>query len=201
MNHSRISKEKIIKESYFDPKMPLVTEDFLQNCPPILTELNSTMKGKTKYKFETLGDEDVTFKMIRNNVSYLIFQLDWIRKNKRKFVCLNDNIDHTKPDAEIIRTVLKDFFESMFPVPSQFELSSKYRNKFLYIDELRAWKESSKRHDYKSGLVYVIPVLILVLFILKRKVSYCIRKLWYICSECFKIGKTKNSRQTKLYTI
>lgn len=57
----------------------------------------------------------------------------------RKFVCLNDNIDHNHKDAQTVKAVLRDFYESMFPVPSQFELPREYRNRFLHMHELQEW--------------------------------------------------------------
>lgn len=58
---------------------------------------------------------------------------------RRKFVCLNDNIDHGHKDAATVKAVLRDFYESMFPLPSQFELPREYRNRFLHMDELQEW--------------------------------------------------------------
>lgn len=57
----------------------------------------------------------------------------------RKFVCLNDNIDHSHKDAQTVKAVLRDFYESMFPIPSQFELPREYRNRFLHVHELQEW--------------------------------------------------------------
>lgn len=57
----------------------------------------------------------------------------------RKFVCLNDNIDHNHKDAQTVKAVLRDFYESMFPIPSQFELPREYRNRFLHMHELQEW--------------------------------------------------------------
>eukprot|EP00795_Rhopilema_esculentum_P003109 gene3108-1404_t len=133
----------IANGSLRDSSTPLlsivVTRNMFVKCEPIKRVFEES-KSKAKYKFEVLGDEDVTFKMIRNNVSYLIHQLDWIRKNRRKFVCLNDNINHELPQSKLIRTILKDFLESQFPERSQFELPPTYRNKFLKIEELIQWK-------------------------------------------------------------
>ena len=42
---------------------------------------------------------------------------------------------HLLADNVIIRAHLLDFFESMFPVPSQFELPPNYRNKYLHLNE------------------------------------------------------------------
>lgn len=81
----------------------------------------------------------MAFKMINENASLVLQQLDWVRKNQRKFICINDNIDHNKEGADVARMVLRDFYESMFPVPSQFELPRQYRNRFLYLWELNEW--------------------------------------------------------------
>lgn len=57
----------------------------------------------------------------------------------RKFICLNDNIDHSKDGASLAKLVLLDFYESFFPLPSQFELPPQYRNRFLRTTELNEW--------------------------------------------------------------
>lgn len=38
-----------------------------------------------------------------------------------------------------MKAVLRDFYESMFPIPSQFELPREYRNRFLHMHELQEW--------------------------------------------------------------
>ncbi|MEQ2211531.1 hypothetical protein XENOCAPTIV_005247 [Xenoophorus captivus] len=86
-----------------------------------------------------MGEEEIAFKMVRTNVSHVVGQLDDIRKNPRKFICLNDNIDHNHKDAPTVKAVLRDFYESMFPLPSQFELPREYRNRFLHMEELQDW--------------------------------------------------------------
>lgn len=65
--------------------------------------------------------------------------LDEIRKQKKKFICLNDNINHSKEGAELAKLILVDFYESLFPIPSQFEIPRQFRNRFLHVDELREW--------------------------------------------------------------
>lgn len=52
---------------------------------------------------------------------------------------MNDNIDHSHKDAGTVKAVLKDFYESMFPLASQFELPREYRNRFLHMAELQEW--------------------------------------------------------------
>lgn len=142
--------------------LPSVTEDFLQKCEPLLELLNASYKGITKYKFETLGDDDVAFHMIRDNASAVLQQLDAIRGKKKKFVCLNDNISHGKKDAELIKALLVDFYESLFPIPSQFELPSEYRNRFLHVSELQEWLK--EREAVKFWTNILVAMLILAAF-------------------------------------
>ena len=43
-------------------------------------------------------------------------------------------------DNVIAHSVLIDFYESMLPVPSSFELPPQYRNKFTHVSELESYK-------------------------------------------------------------
>uniref|UniRef100_A0A8D0VW86 N-acetylglucosamine-1-phosphotransferase subunits alpha/beta n=1 Tax=Sus scrofa TaxID=9823 RepID=A0A8D0VW86_PIG len=125
------------QEAYYDPNLPPVTKSLVTNCKPVTDKIHKAYKDKNKYRFEIMGEEEIAFKMIRTNVSHVVGQLDDIRKNPRKFVCLNDNIDHNHKDAQTVKAVLRDFYESMFPIPSQFELPREYRNRFLHMHELQ----------------------------------------------------------------
>ncbi|XP_029455565.1 N-acetylglucosamine-1-phosphotransferase subunits alpha/beta-like isoform X2 [Rhinatrema bivittatum] len=128
------------QEAYYDPNLPPVTKQLIINCKSVTDRIRKAFKDKNKYRFETMGEEEIAFKMIRTNVSHVVGQLDDIRKNPRKFICLNDNIDHSHKDAQTVKAVLRDFYESMFPIPSQFELPREYRNRFLHMHELQEWR-------------------------------------------------------------
>ena len=41
-----------------------------------------------------MDQSELAFKMLKENVSTVVGQLDDIRKNPKKFICLNDNMDH-----------------------------------------------------------------------------------------------------------
>lgn len=128
-------------ETYYDTAMPQVTLELLCNCVPVVDLIKKKIKPAPKYKFETVGEEEITFKMIGTNLSTVVGQLDDIRRNTRKFICLNDNIDHHHHDAANIKALLQDFYESIFPLPSQFELPVDYRNRYLHVSELAHWKK------------------------------------------------------------
>jgi UDP-N-acetylglucosamine-lysosomal-enzyme len=86
--------------------------------------------------------------MIGTNHTDVRRALDGIRQFKHKFICLNDNMNHTDPESLKVVDVLKDFFESLVPVPSRFELPLGILNptglyiddvKELYVEELRVF--------------------------------------------------------------
>lgn len=81
----------------------------------------------------------------------------------RKFICLNDNMDSTREeDNQLIRAVLIDFFHSLFPKPSQFELPPDYRNRYLYHKEFVSWHDKKRK---LSMLLYVILSIVLILMV------------------------------------
>ncbi|XP_070534877.1 N-acetylglucosamine-1-phosphotransferase subunits alpha/beta-like isoform X2 [Ptychodera flava] len=164
-------------EQYYDKEMPLVTKYLVLHCEPLVELLNKTHQGQTKYKHEVMGDEEVAFKMIRTNVSHVIGQLDDIRRNPKKFICLNDNIEHNKKDAQVVKAVLQDFYESLFPIPSQFELPREYRNRFLQMEELNEWRR------YRDWLKFWthLSLACLIIFTLA---SFCSNQLLALKRKC-----------------
>lgn len=168
---------KPTQEAYYDPSMPPVTKGLVVHCKTITEKIHKAFKDQNKYKFEIMGEEEIAFKMVRTNVSHVVGQLDDIRKNPRKFVCLNDNIDHSHKDAATVKAVLRDFYESMFPLPSQFELPREYRNRFLHMEELHEWRLYRDKLKFWTHCVLVTLVVFTVmsffaeqLVALKRKI-------------------------------
>ncbi|XP_072408106.1 N-acetylglucosamine-1-phosphotransferase subunits alpha/beta isoform X1 [Chiloscyllium punctatum] len=176
-NATQIDKIPPTLEVYYDPNLPPVTKGLVMNCKPITDRIRKAYKDKNKYKFEIMGEEEIAFKMIRTNVSHVVGQLDDIRRNPRKFICLNDNIDHNHKDGATVKAVLRDFYESLFPVPSQFELPREYRNRFLHMHELREWRAYRDKLKFWTHCVLVTLIIFTVssffaeqLIALKRKV-------------------------------
>ncbi|XP_025939692.1 N-acetylglucosamine-1-phosphotransferase subunits alpha/beta isoform X8 [Apteryx rowi] len=176
-NITRIDVIPPTQEAYYDPNLPPVTKNLVTNCRPVTDRIRKAYKDKNKYRFEIMGEEEIAFKMIRTNVSHVVGQLDDIRKNPRKFVCLNDNIDHNHKDAQTVKAVLRDFYESMFPIPSQFELPREYRNRFLHMHELQEWRAYRDKLKFWTHCVLVTLIVFTVisffaeqLIALKRKI-------------------------------
>ncbi|XP_029017081.1 N-acetylglucosamine-1-phosphotransferase subunits alpha/beta [Betta splendens] len=166
------------QEAYYDPSMPPVTKGLILHCKPITERIHKAFKDQNKYKFEIMGEEEIAFKMVRTNVSHVVGQLDDIRKNPRKFICLNDNIDHSHKDAATVKAVLRDFYESMFPLPSQFELPREYRNRFLHMEELQEWRVYRDKLKFWTHCVLVTLVVFTVMSFFAEQLILLKRKLF-----------------------
>uniref|UniRef100_A0A8C7ZGM1 N-acetylglucosamine-1-phosphotransferase subunits alpha/beta n=1 Tax=Oryzias sinensis TaxID=183150 RepID=A0A8C7ZGM1_9TELE len=166
------------QEAYYDPSMPPVTKGLILHCKPITEQIHKAFKDQNKYKFEIMGEEEIAFKMVRTNVSHVVGQLDDIRKNPRKFICLNDNIDHSHKDAATVKAVLRDFYESMFPLPSQFELPREYRNRFLHMEELQEWRVYRDKLKFWTHCVLVTLVVFTVMSFFAEQLILLKRKLF-----------------------
>lgn len=127
-------------ERYLESKLPTVTKEAVMKCEPILSLLSKASRTRPANHFETVKVEDYVFRMLNNNASRVLMQLDELRRDPKKFICLNDNLDYSSKDLNLVRLVVHDFYESLFPTPSQFELPAEYRNRFLYVRELLAWR-------------------------------------------------------------
>jgi UDP-N-acetylglucosamine-lysosomal-enzyme len=84
-----------------------------------------------------LGTDDVAFLMINENDTNVESRLDGIRYRQQKFICLNDNMNHTNPKAKDTVRLLHQFYMSLFPLPSTFELPDGSYNRFLHLNELQ----------------------------------------------------------------
>ncbi|KAH8025420.1 hypothetical protein HPB51_007732 [Rhipicephalus microplus] len=127
-------------ERYLESKLPTITKEAVMKCEPILSLLRKALRTVPSNHFETVKVEDYVFRMLNNNASRVLMQLDELRRVPKKFICLNDNLDYSSKELNLVRLVVHDFYESLFPTPSQFELPAEYRNRFLYVRELRAWR-------------------------------------------------------------
>ncbi|XP_034019072.1 N-acetylglucosamine-1-phosphotransferase subunits alpha/beta [Thalassophryne amazonica] len=178
LNLTQLHLVRPTQEVYFDPSMPPVTKGLILHCNPITERIHKAFRDKNKYKFEIMGEEEIAFKMVRTNVSHVVGQLDDIRKNPRKFICLNDNIDHSHKDAVTVKAVLRDFYESMFPLPSQFELPREYRNRFLHMEELQQWRVYRDKLKFWTHCVLVTLVIFTIMSFFAEQLILLKRKLF-----------------------
>ena len=115
---------------------PITLAD-LEKCNNTVDKLRTALKQRKKYRHEEFDSTSVGFIMVGNNDTTLQSKLDGIRLNRHKFICLNDNLNHSNPESEIILKMLRDFYISMFPNRSSFELPPGYTNTYLHVDEIR----------------------------------------------------------------
>lgn len=152
-------------ERYQDSPLPTVTWNLVNNCPALKKLMLTNLGKEKKYPYEIVKEwsKDVIFKMLHSNVSHLVGHLDDIRRNPKKFVCLNDNLD-PKQETEnaMVRAVLRDFYHSFFPLPSKFELPLDMRNRFLHVTELEDWKKS--RAQLRIAAILAVITLCLLTF-------------------------------------
>ncbi|XP_077355394.1 N-acetylglucosamine-1-phosphotransferase subunits alpha/beta-like [Festucalex cinctus] len=159
-----------------------VTEELVMNCKPVTDHIHSTFAGQKKYKYKIMDSEEVHFKMINNDMADVARIFDDIHKQPRKFICINDEIDHTESNAKEVKQKLTEFYQSMFPQPSQFELHKDMYNKFLHMDEHREWQA----YQYKMRFFRYSAIVVLVFFAFKffaAKMAHLRQKLLRKCKE------------------
>ncbi|XP_070199901.1 N-acetylglucosamine-1-phosphotransferase subunits alpha/beta-like [Littorina saxatilis] len=167
----------LTNEQYYDQEMPQVTKLLFLNCTPVVNQIKEKFKARPKYKTTILDDSDVAFKMIQGNVSRVVGQLDDIRKNPKKFICLNDNIDHGTEEAKTVKAVVQDFYESLLPIPSQFELPREFRNRFLHMDDLSEWKHYRDWLRFWAHMALIVLVMFAIASYFGDKIEALQRKL------------------------
>lgn len=81
----------------------------------------------------------------------------------RKFICLNDDMDPDRSsENEVVRALLNDFYRSLYPLRSTFELPALYRNRFSYRHEFLEWK--ANRTKARNLLLCLLVLLFILTF-------------------------------------
>ncbi|PSN30517.1 hypothetical protein C0J52_26582, partial [Blattella germanica] len=158
-------------ERYQDSKLPVVSKKLVSNCKPIADLLKKKFGSRKLYRYQIEREkhQDISFKMLNSNISQLVSHLDDIRRIEkghnelfpfcRKFICLNDNLDPERAeDNAVARAILQDMYESLFPKPSSFELPPEFRNRFLHVSELQAWRKG--RNTVRTVVYICLAILI-----------------------------------------
>ncbi|XP_044763416.1 N-acetylglucosamine-1-phosphotransferase subunits alpha/beta [Coccinella septempunctata] len=169
-------------ERYLDSHLPVISKEMILECPELLKMLELSFGNKKKYKYKIVRNSEgqyIHFKQLNSNVTDVVGQLDEIRSEPRKFVCLNDNLDYAKgSENEFVNSLLQDFYLSLFPLPSTYELPKEYRNKFLHVQDLEEWKN----HHFRIKVVVYLGALFVFYMIGFKS---CIRKICVIINRFF----------------
>jgi hypothetical protein len=76
-----------------------------------------------KYKYELVKGGPVAYISYRNDMKKNKPAIDrQIKSKTTKFLCVNDLMDHTKPESATAKLELEKFYETIYPHKSEFEI-------------------------------------------------------------------------------
>lgn len=146
-------------ERYLDSTLPIVTRNLINKCTGIVDKIKK-FGEISKYHHEIIkAGKNEIFEMLTSNVSHTVQILDNIRRQPKKFICLNDDLDPDKKNEnDIVRALLNDFYRALYPLRSSFELPAQYRNRFSNRHDLFEWRKSRVRA--RNILLLLVTILI-----------------------------------------
>lgn len=143
-----------------------MTRGQLEGCESAMKPLSMHYKARLRNRFEVGNADEVAFVMVPTNRTSAVESMDGIRHKRHKFICLNDNINHTDPHAPEVVRAIHDFYKALFPSPSPFELPEGQINKFLHTDDLIATRTEIKR---KKTQIYILVGFVIFLLLIALK--------------------------------
>lgn len=116
---------ELLKECEFaKPRLqsPWATRRELEECNSAMHKIKEWYGYQLRNKFQ-LGANWVDSKFLQVGTGFQIKrELEHIFAGDTKFVCLNDDIDYTKPQqAQAYLKITQEFYKTLFPLPSSFE--------------------------------------------------------------------------------
>jgi len=153
-----------------------LTLDVIKSDNKTMEDMEKAYSKKPFYKTTIDGTDEVAFLMIENNDTIAQGKLDGIRQKRQKFICLNDNMNHTDPNSVKVVKVLHDFYESLFPRPSSFELPPGKLNPFSYIQDAKETVQEVKTRSHTSYYIIVFISMCVLFIIWKCRVSTSFHK-------------------------
>ena len=100
-----------------------------------IAELLQEGNEEKRYKSVIMDEDDISFFMVRDNATVAQRQMDHMLLKRSKFMCINDNMNHSNPAASEVKKVIYDFMNDYFPIPTEFELPDGVQNKHLHTFE------------------------------------------------------------------
>lgn len=111
-------------------------------------------------KWEKMGTDEVAFLRINQNDTELQSRLDGIRERQHLFICLNDDIEHDDPRAGDAVALLHEFYQSLVPLPSSFELPPERYHQHSYIHDVKTDLNRSKLARWSTWAGAALVVLV-----------------------------------------
>lgn len=119
--------------------------------------------------------------MLTSNLTEVVESLDRLRRNPRKFNCINDNLDANRiEDNELVRHLLEDFYLSFFPRRSKFELPLQFRNRYASWRDYQRWRRRKRAVLIVGYGVSLLLVVGLFRFMCQHKAKFvrrCVQRL------------------------
>ena len=134
---------------------PLVTLARVLDCSIAVAGL--TKYARSAATHEEANHDEVAFEMVTDDFNRTRAQLDSIRARKVKFVCVNDDQREAPPAT---RELLADFYDSLLPAASAFELpEGRHHAEPLAFDAIRARERSEEAR--RGGRAQWVAVAVL----------------------------------------
>ncbi|CAK4140237.1 unnamed protein product [Aphanomyces euteiches] len=158
-NTTASSREEVRREgkvTITETTQPYLTLESLRECKNVTDKLIQTAIDRLPPTHAMMSEKQVTFHMLSDQYRTAWNQLLNTRAKRTKFICINDDM---KYPSVTVGNILNDFFTSLWPHRSQFELPYHLQNRYGHVDELAA----AKRMQWIIfGIVLVIVAIIVV---------------------------------------
>ena len=163
-DEERIDQEQNITATCTNGTLPLRRDQF-ERCTELLARLNrtATIQTRTRYLHEFKGDDDVWFVSLTNNANQAALDLDQIILHPRKWICLNDDMDHADPASQRVVRIIHDFYAHQYPRPSQFEYHDDTVNPLLHVSEIVVAQQRARTATANRLVAFCAAQLVLLL--------------------------------------
>lgn len=132
----------------------------------IIRDNYKTTTPKYKYRRHPKIGHHSHFVMLMTKLSKAKFYLEELLRRPKLFNCINDDLDRKYGKAneyEAIVGLLNEFYITLFPNRSEFELDHSATNQFRYLNEYQEWEQAKINNRY-LGIVVVGNVWLACLF-------------------------------------
>lgn len=147
-----------------------ITLAALKQHPAVLELFQTAWRKLPKYRTSIQNTDEVAFVMIPSNNTQAKKSLDGIRSRRQRFICLNDNMNHSDPHSQIVVKTLREFYMSLVPIASEFELSpEEFHPEGLYIDELMAIRYTDYLKTNGLVLILLLLTITIICIVVKRR--------------------------------
>ncbi|KAH8316303.1 hypothetical protein KR067_004691 [Drosophila pandora] len=178
-----VEHSTLVYERYEDSNLPTITRDLVVRCGLLAEALAANFGVRPKYRFHVnpKRTSHSNFMMLTSNLTEVVESLDRLRRNPRKFNCINDNLDANRiEDNELVRHLLEDFYLSFFPRRSKFELPLQFRNRYASWRDYQRWRRRKRAVLIVGYGVSLLLVVGLFRFMCQHKAKFvrrCVQRL------------------------